>query len=948
MRRGTRRALCVWAASAVIGLSAGKVAAGVNETPLDREFRFASGLVEMGFPDLAEKVVGRILKKHPDQKDRAKLINAEILISQRKFDEVEKLLKGLPPDAPKTQAIRLALANAYYRFGDVDKAKAGYEAFFHQYRGKVPTDPDLRRFYQESAYRFAQMLKKAGDFEGAVKAYSRLLATRPDKALARRLMTEEAELYVKLAEKATGENRKRWLEEASRLCEQVQWGGLDIWFGQSIITMAHIEMVRGANGAARKVLKSNMDIFKEINDYMKERGLPLRESPMAGARFLLGKLYEEQGRHLLNSRAKSDEAVKVLVKALREFYNVFAKYGDSDWGREAGVRAKAIKELLESLGKTVKVDLGAHAAQAAATEFRLGDDLFRDRHYHEAADEYVRVLNRYPEGGEAVKALGRLGLCYANLGDDLSVKMVVNYLGERFARNADAPTGLLGVGKWYFDHGRTNMFLYVYDRYLEYFPRHDRAPAVMYTLGGLLRKAGDKKRARQYFDRILKDYPHSSYYLKTLQRQAWDYYEAGQYEKAAGMFARYVAASQPGHSKAQAEYSLADCYLKQKKYAAALKEFEKLIVWLAPSDSAYNAVAGEAVKNRKLLERAAFFRGFCLARVAAPKEKVKAYRIKSVKAFKQFLALFPKSELAPKAMSSLGTVELDLGLFDQATKTFERLAQKYPNSPEGRSALFALIRAAMEVGRHEIAKDALNKMLASASAYTAQDFAWVGQMMLDAGLYDYALKSFNKAYHLGGERAAVERSLFGMGKAAFELKQYDQAVKYLEELLTRYPHSALFYQSKLILGKAYRALGRLDDAVGALRDVFRFADNNVLINRANLMYGQIKEEQEQPKAALASYQRIALLADPNDPELRPMIKDALWRSIQLGMKIGLYDDVMDSCDQYLKLFSESERISEVRDIKAQARLKAAAAHAAEAAAAAAEGASPETSSAEKK
>jgi hypothetical protein len=44
---------------------------------LDQEFLFASGLVNLGMSDYADKVVQQVLRSHPDQKDRAKLIQAD-------------------------------------------------------------------------------------------------------------------------------------------------------------------------------------------------------------------------------------------------------------------------------------------------------------------------------------------------------------------------------------------------------------------------------------------------------------------------------------------------------------------------------------------------------------------------------------------------------------------------------------------------------------------------------------------------------------------------------------------------------------------------------------------------------------------------------------------------------------------------------------------------------
>jgi len=894
------------------------------ESAVDREFEFASGLIKWGFADLAEKVVAELERTHPELKDRIALIRAEVLISRGKLEEAKKVLQSLPPDSPKAQAISLALASGYYRLGQVEEAKKLYDAFFKQYRGRVPTDPDLKRFYQESAYRFGQMLEKAGDLEGALQAYSRVLASKPGASAERKLMAEMADLYVELAKgESDAAKRKQYLNEAQSLCEKIQWGGLDLWFGQSLITMAHIKLVQGDRKGAEEFLRDNLDLLKEIDHFLKKNNLPLAESPMAGARYLLGTLYEERGRRMLSGRGDREKAIGVLAAALREYFNVFAKYGDSPWGSQAAVRGNELKRFLESMGKTVKINFGAYRQKVSATEFRLADELYRAGKYDEAVREYLRVLRQFPESDYAPRALGNLATAYARQGRDLWALAVCGYLGDRFRDREEAGLSVLAVGKWYFDRGETNQYLKVYDVFLDRFRDHPRAPAVAYTLASLLNKAGRKDLARRYYDLLLKRYQDSKYYLKALGVMAWEAYQAADYSNAVTYLEKKLAALPAGYEKALTGFQLADSYLKSGRPEKALRWFDTLIKWLVPKDSAFNASAVDAEKNRQILEKAVFFRGYTLALLARKGgEKADARRRQAASTLARFLKLFPHSKLAPLAMSTLGEVQLGLGEYEAATATFNRLAERYPDSPEGRNALLALIRAAMQVGKHDIARDALKKMLSQASRYSAADFARVGRLMLDEGFYREAVAAFRQAL-TGKERAVLERSLFGLARAYFELKDYEKAAMFARDLLEKYPKSGLFYDAKFVLGQAYRELGRPDEAIQVLSDVFRYAEDSLLINRANLLYAQIKEEQGDLRAALASYERIALLSDPRKAELRPMIEQALLRIIDLADKLELYDHVVDACDRYLKLFPEGEKIEQVRRAKAEARLKAA-------------------------
>lgn len=904
---------------------------------LDQEFAFASGLVEWGFPDLANKLMDGVVRLHPDQAGRAKLVKAEGLIAARKFADAEAVIKELPADDPKGDAIRLALANGYYRFNEIERARQLYNEFFAKFQ-TPPGDGDLLRFYRDAAYRYGQMLKNAGDQRGAVDALARVLASKPEKDVARTIMAEQAQMLVELAAKAQGGDRDKLLAQAAKLCTDIQWGGVDLWFGQSIITMANIELVRGDREKAKKLInKDYADILKEIDKQLKEQNISLAQSPMAGARFLVGDMYQKEAEPNLNDPAKRDQVIDLLAKALGEFYNVFVQYGESDWGPEAGVRANAIKSQLEAFGKTVKIDLGAQADKAAATQFRLADNLYRQRQFGEATREYLKALNAYPETASSVRSLGSLLSCYVELNDPLMVKTIAEYVAERFAGRDEGAVALLATATLYLGRKDDAMATYLYEAYLRGFPKHDKAGTILFYMGSQRKKAGDNDGANFYFQRIVDQYGQDQYYPKALTQMAWGYHQAGQFEKAAAGFEKLVGDIPPSPDRATAQFTLADCYVRMSKWNEAAGELEKLIGWLAPKDNPYATTPADAEKNRALLEKAVFQRANCFARVTEPADQVQAFRERGMKAYEQFIQLFPKSELAPKAMMGMGQIQLGLNQMDAAAKTFDRLAAQYPGSPEGQNALYSLARSAMEIGQYDQAKSAFEKMMANAASYKPDEFTRIGQLMIDAKLYEQAIQAFRfvmqnpkivQTKDLPESRALLERSLFGLGRAHFEMKQYNQAIAALDQLMKDYPKSGLFYEAKFLMGESYGELGQVGEASLALGDIFRFAGDQELINRASMKLAHIQLKAGDKTGALASYQRIALLSDPNKPEQRPLIEEAIRLGLPIAMELGRFKDALESCDQYLKLFPTSEKVGEIRRIRAEANLKASTAPAA--------------------
>jgi len=908
----------------------------------EREFSFASGLVSLGFPDFAERLLDRLTREHPGETARARMVQVEILISKRKFAEAEELVKNMPPNDPKTLATRLAVANGYFRMNEADRAKAIYQEFFAQYKGAAPTDPDLKRFYLDSAYRFSQMLERAGDLKGAVEYLNKALAAQPEESIARRLRSDLAGLAVRAARAAPAAERGPLLEQAAAACDQLLWRTDDIWFGQAVITLANIELLKGDAERAEKVIRDYLDILRTVDEALKAQQMS-DLSPMAGARFLLGELAEKKAAA---AAAGSEDAVKFSIQALTEYYNVFAKYSESDWGAEAGYRAQQIKDQLEKLGKTVKVDLGGYAGKAMDAQLKMADSLFAQKKNTEARDAYLKVLNRFPQAEAAPRALMNLLLSAAQAKDEWLLRAGAEYLAERFRGNNDAAAALLAGAKHYFDAGDEARYLPLYNLYLDYFPQHPNAPAVMFTVANLRRKAGDDDGANAYLERIIKQYPKDAYYLHALSAVAWSQYAVSNYPAAAGSLQRFVAAAPPRHDRALAQFSLADCLLRQNDFNRAAAEFRALQGWIGPTENnPYATTAAEQTKLAELREKTLFFMALSLSRAtAADAAATERLRAAAIQLFDQFVAAYPKSELAPRAMNLKGSVYLQAGRMDEAVKVFDDLARAYPQSEDGRSSLYSLVRSAVEIKKYDVARDAFGRMKkaaqdgsAAGAQYSLDQFVRIGQWMLEAGAYEDAVGAFEFILATKTEdRALLERSLYGMGRAQYELKQYDRAVARLTEMLERYPQSGLFFEAKMMLGYSLREAGRYPEAMQALSDVFRYGKDPLLNIRAQLDLARIQlaladqadaagktdEARNQRQAAAASYQRVALLTNPKDAALRPFLQESILRSIELFRQLDRPADVVEAADQFLKIFPTHEKVPDVRRQRAEASLKA--------------------------
>ena len=134
----------------------------------------------------------------------------------------------------------------------------------------------------------------------------------------------------------------------------------------------------------------------------------------------------------------------------------------------------------------------------------------------------------------------------------------------------------------------------------------------------------------------------------------------------------------------------------------------------------------------------------------------------------------------------------------------------------------------------------------------------------------------------------------------------------------------------------YLKLNSLSAAKTALNDIFRYAREPEVVNDASLLYAQIQLQENDQTGALATYKRMEYFGSQTmkTEKERQQIATAILAAFDLAGAADRSTDVLDSCDVYLKLYPTGDKVSEVRQKRTAASLKAAAAAAAPAAPAA--------------
>ena len=184
-------------------------------------------------------------------------------------------------------------------------------------------------------------------------------------------------------------------------------------------------------------------------------------------------------------------------------------------------------------------------------------------------------------------------------------------------------------------------------------------------------------------------------------------HQSERYAEASGHFRTYIEESPPAFPRAQAAFFLADCSMRTGDYTNAAQGFASVAEWLTPVErNPYRRTSEESKKADELIPQARFFEALALGKITEPADRIPALRALAIERLTAYAAAYPKSDLAPKALHQIGAIYLEQGKTDEATKAFEDLQRRYPESPDGKSAIFAMIRAAIETKKYDAARAA--------------------------------------------------------------------------------------------------------------------------------------------------------------------------------------------------------------------------------------------------
>jgi len=848
---------------------------GMGLTPQQQlEVHYATRLLEAGMADYSQ----RVIERSGLPAEVITMLQLRTLGALGKFDEARALI-GRRPDqhSAETWSLKAMLADAYFAWGRYGEARGIYTSFFERF----PDGPseDVKLFFIESAYKYAQMLILMGEPDAAVRAFDTALKARPERHIQRQILGEQAELLMSLASRTEGGARTRYLAQAEPIITTLLWVQ-DVWFGKAIVMLAHSKVLQGDLAEAMRLIEDYTPELRRIDDALKaeseETGQDLTKlSPMAQCRYMLGVMLQDEAENLLkagdHARAKElligtvtgrrqDGSEARTAGALQHFLNVFVRYPNTTWAPEAGNRFQQVRDKLNrEFDRDVQVNVTPEQWDAVQrAQFREARVLFNQQQFTEATEAYEKVLTLFPEQEASVRALGELAACYIEDDEHLMVEMIIRYLSERFSRHADfmvaAGDQVVRIAFTYTERGMPERADQAYADFFRFFSRHPRTPGELARYGGTAMRQGDLESAARYYGQLIEDHLDSPVGTDALSMLAQIY---GQQENYTNQIAtlntlveRLEASDRPGHMLANSMFRLAQALNDYGRRhddpsytAQAERRFRDIENLLSDPEARlrYQNSADEARANERILQGAMFYRAMINAqrqtvpanvqeaynrrheREVPPELILQVFKRRAITMLLELVEQFPASDFAPPALSQAGTLYTVLGDAENASATLQRLQREYTDSDYARNARFMVGINLLEIGMRREAIREFRAMFADAGDYSPGQILSAARELVKAGEYTIAAQAFEQVLARSDERSLVEPARVGLGASLTELGRYDEAVEVLERVLTDHPQSGHTIEVSRRLARSYAEQGREESDSRRRQELFNNA-----------------------------------------------------------------------------------------------------------------------------
>ncbi|MBS0659758.1 MAG: tetratricopeptide repeat protein [Verrucomicrobia bacterium] len=697
---------------------------------------------------------------------------------------------ALAPDAAIKQA------NALFDAGRPGEAADAYAKFLKDY----PTANQV----VEAGYRLGNALFLAGRWDEAAAQLRKMIAsqTSPPEVVEACMGLLPAALAQKAASlPATDAKRKAAFEES------IKEAGA---FLTKYPNAAEVEGVRygraaaqyqiGNYPAAAEDLKANLAAFTG------------RSESYQDSQYLLALTFGTQGNFAFSQQSDRAAATRAYLEAEKLLADIVAKrtdlalandaqfqLGEILLARAATAASEAERAPVYQQALTAFRGVQPKTAMVAAQQERINGVLSRMRAAAGNALEARRlgslrnreaqklgVLNARDD--QRLTALLKCGEVWFQLGRHDEARVLLTALAPRATKPEQERIVLFYTAMSYAAQGQIEKAIAGHDKFVAKFKDDPMAASLALTIGNLLNSKGDAARAQKYLDEASSLAPKGQVAEFALLERARSLAAGGKFDEAIKVFDDFLKGNPKPEAAVVAELGRARILRDKGDLAGALAAFTKL------RDTAGDKPQGE---------EAAFFVGLLKSQ-----QKDAAGAVADLR---NFVAKYPKSQLAPGALLTVAQTQRAAGQKELALTTLQQIPAQYPQSKEAGFAFFQRADIAQAENKPEqviaVLQEFIAKFPADEKVFAAIDA--IANVQVRGGKIDDAAAAYQGFLEKNPQSPNAATALRKIGdlyrNAAQQMGRYagldevkkktwaellQKAVAAVEQLVAKYPKEA--------------------------------------------------------------------------------------------------------------------------------------------------------------
>ncbi len=431
-------------------------------------------------------------------------------------------------------------------------------------------------------------------------------------------------------------------------------------------------------------------------------------------------------------------------------------------------------------------------------DFKLAVNLYSDKLYDLAAEQFRQFVNLYPNTQNGIEARFYLGLAQSKLGKHDDARITFQNFALMFPEHPKASDAWWNVGEAYAAVKNTREAALAFERVKTFHPKSRLAPAALLKASELFEAAGEPETAKKLLRTLTQDYSSADVVQPARLKLAQYFIGEGQLELARIELKKVVDGTKEPELKAQAILQMAE-----------------VLVLLGRTEEAQSSLQ-EIIKN---FRATASYHPALLAFGRVQKETGNSPE--AIATFKTVADDSAKATAAVRqdALLELGDVYAALSDYTKALPYYERAAIL-----KGTKTGEALYKAG-------IAAEKTNSLPKATSYYSRAADDSTGRVdkravlvaafrgaVISKSLFE-AVKIAETYHQQYPNDPHLPRILYEAGNVLLQLKDARKSLEFFDEVMTRFPDHPVADDALFGFAIAQHQLERLADAVAAYQNL---------------------------------------------------------------------------------------------------------------------------------